>query len=368
MADTSLPEEIRRLLEITREKPAIGEITNWLAIGIPLLCLATVVIESTSYLWRPITVILYSVFALVGIGLIELGNPFLGSFVWLLFLKLIVFLVKMIFVGLSIVATNPADSTLLEWARKELDKVMFDIDRRNRQWEEWEETIAVNWPNLNFAHTILGAIAILISFSQFLRHLSILIGGFSYEHTTFWYWLRFGFSNFLEALLFDIPSIYEWHMSGIRAVSGWGRFVVFVFRTSIEFWVVAAILHQVNMYTKAKTFSQKQFEPASSTRFFSLLLPKPAELLKFVLYGVPLIIGVTAMLNGNFSIEAIWSFLQAGGPIFMGIWLIFGGFRGLLLPGCLNKICAGTTLAVGVGMVWKWWPLFRPLLHMAGYR
>jgi len=275
-----------------------GELSAWLAFGVPALCLLIALIEGSSYIWRPLAIILYTVLLLLGIFII--------------------------------IGSNLPDTT-----EKDDDLVEFDL-----------------------ALTLLGSITVLVGFSQIGRHLSFLIGGFYSEQMGYWHWLRFGFSNLLESVLFDIPSIYEWNLSEIRAISTWSRTMVFVFRTSIEFLVVAMILRQARIALK-KRYSAPKSPPKN---YFAMIFPKAGEVILLVLWGLPIAIGIGAVVNDGLSLESTWSVIKLGIPVAFGIWLAWHSFRGLGLPGLWNKIFAMAGIVGGIWLVRNYWPAFRIFL------
>lgn len=168
-----------------------GELSIWLAIGMPVLYLLIAIIEGSSYIWRPIAIFLYIILLFLGIFLIY---------------------------G---IAKSPSDITQ--------KRGLFELD---------------------FTLTLLGSIAVIVGFSQLCRHLFLMAGGFVSQQTGYWHWLRFGFSNLFESALFDIPAIYEWNLSEIKATSVWSRTIVFAFRTTIEFLVVVMILVKQSWHGK----------------------------------------------------------------------------------------------------------------------
>lgn len=276
----------------------LGELSGWLALGVPALYLLIALVEGSSYIWRPIAVVLYIALLLFGILLVAFAN-------------------------------FPSDTA--------------------EKYGVFE---------LEFALTLLGGIAVLVGFSQVSRHLSVLTGGFISEQTGFWHWLRFGFSNLLESVLFDIPTIYEWNLSEIRATNTWSRTVVFVFRTSIEFLVVAMVLRQARIAWK-KRHSEPKNPPHN---YFALILPKAGELILTALWGLPIAIGIGAVANDGLSLESTWSVIKLGTPVAFGIWLAWHSLRGLGLPGLWNKLFALTGLIGGSWLVREYWPAFRTFL------
>lgn len=275
-----------------------GELSGWLAFGVPVLCVLMAVIEGSSYIWRPITIVLYIVLLLFGILIIGFAN-------------------------------FPSDTT--------------------EKYSAFE---------MEFALTLLGSIAVLVGYSQVSRHLSLLIGGFVFQQDGYWHWLRFGFSNLLESVLFDIPAIYEWNLSEIKATSTWSRTAVFVFRTTIEFLVVAMILRQAKIAWKKRHSASKK----SPGNYFALILPKAGELILVALWGLPIAIGIGAVVNDGLSLESTWSVIKLGTPVAFGVWLTWHSLRGLGLPGLWNKLFALAGIGGGIWLARNYWPAFRVFL------
>jgi len=274
------------------------ELSGLLALGVPALCLLLALIEGSSYIWRPIAVVLYVALLLFGILLIAF-------------------------------ARLPSDA-IEKYGAYELDA----------------------------AFTLLGTIAVLVAFSQVGRHLYLLIGGFLSEQAGYWHWLRFGFSNLLESVLFDIPAIYDWNISEIRATSTWSRTIVFLFRTTIEFLVVATVLRQAGVAWK-KRDSVLRNPPRN---YFALIIPKAGELILMVLWGLPIAIGIGAVVNDGLSLQSTWSVIRLGIPVAFGIWLAWHSLRGLGLPNVRNKLFALAGIVGGVWLVRENWPAFRAFL------
>ncbi len=291
---------------IVKQEPAplfspgftFGELSGLLAFGVPVLCVLMALIEGSSYIWRPIAIVLYIALLLFGILLIGFAN-------------------------------FPSDAT--------------------KKYGAFE---------MEFALTLLGGIAVLVGFSQVGRHLSLLVGGFVSQQAGYWHWLRFGFSNMLESVLFDIPAIYEWNLSEIKPTSTWARTAVFVFRTTIEFLVVAMILRQARIAWKKRHSASKN--PPSN--YFALILPKAGELILVALWGIPIAIGIGAIINDGLSLESTWSVIKLGTPVAFGIWLAWHSLRGLGLLGLWNKLFAMAGIVGGIWLARNCWPAFRTFL------
>ena len=54
-------------------------------------------------------------------------------------------------------------------------------------------------------------------------------------------WVAFTLDNLAECILFDIPNIYDWHLTQIAPISGLSRLVTLVFRISIDALLIASI-------------------------------------------------------------------------------------------------------------------------------
>jgi hypothetical protein len=65
--------------------------------------------------------------------------------------------------------------------------------------------------------------------------------GFATKQTGYWDWLRFGVEQFADNALFELPSIYSWHISAIQATSFWSRTIVFLFNIELEIFIFAVI-------------------------------------------------------------------------------------------------------------------------------
>lgn len=279
-----------------------GELSAWLALGVPVLCLFMALIEGSSYIWRPIAIVLYAILLLLGIFLIAVAS--------------------------IVVADIPSDTG-------------------NKFGTEAE-----------FALTLLGAIAVLVAFSQASRHLYLIVGGFFADQAGYWHWLRFGFSNLLESLLFDIPTIYDWNISEIKATYTWSRTIVFIFRTTIEFLVVAGILRQIRIAWKER----QNTPPKTPQNYFEIIAPKMGELILMALWGLPIAIGIGAVVTDGLSLESTWSAIKLGTPVVAGIWLAWHSLRGLGSPGLWNKMFAVAGIVGGIWLIRESWPAFRAFL------
>lgn len=272
-----------------------GEFSWNLAILMPMFCILLALIEGSSYIWRPITVVLYTALILLA-AIILLGN-----------------------------SSN----------------------------EKYPILIASD-----FSMTVIAVLAVTVGFSQVNRHVAFLQGGFLAEQTGYWHWMRFGAANLLEAALFDVPAIYDWRITEIEPTKAAARTGVFIFRTLVEFGVVVALLQS---FKEAWKFREKpKTNPASN--YLSFMLPKMGSLVMVAFWGLPIAIGIGAMVNDGFSVDSTVSSIRLGGPVFFGVWLALHSLRGLGLPGW-NKVMALAGIASGIYLVREFWPAFRLFLQ-----
>jgi hypothetical protein len=275
-----------------------GEFSCFLSFLMPLFCIILAIIEGSSYIWRPITVLLYIL--LFALGLFLLFGSLAGS---------------------------------------------SSEDKHSPFYTD------------DLAMVLLCVLAVIVGFSQFNRHVAILHGGFSADQTGYWHWMRFGVANFLEAALFDVPAIYEWNLTEIKPTTTTSRTVIFFFRTLAEILVVAELLRQLR---NAWKFREKA-KPNSATNYLSFMLPKMGSLIVVAMWGTPIAIGIGAMVNDGFSFASTWSAIRLGGPVLIGAWFAVHSLRGLGMSGW-NKVAALGGIALGVILVRSYWPAFRLFL------
>ncbi len=274
-----------------------SEFSLQLAFWMPVFCLLIALIEGSSYLWRPIAIFLYIILFLAGLFFAFIG-------------------------------------------------LLLDADEKHGNETE-------------LVLTVVGLLAALVGFSQASRHVYLLVGGFISEQAGYWHWLRFGISELLESILFDIPAIYEWNISEIRATSTWSRTGIFIFRTALEFLIIAAILRQVRIAWNQRnlvSIDKKQYQ-----NYFEMLASKIGELILMALWGLPIGIGAGAIVNDGLSIESTWSAIRLGAPVAFGAWVTWHSLHGLGLPRW-NKLFATIGIAGGIWLVRETWPAFRAFL------
>lgn len=321
----------------------LNEISGWLAFGMLALCLSMAVIEGSSYIWRPIAVVLYIALTLFGAYLLGAEKIFDFQF------DLLMNLAKLILVMLAKLDARVADISF---------EVLEGIENMEKETEQKLEAIELKYySEEDLALPIIGGIAVLVGFSQLSRHLSILLGGFASDQLGYWHWLRFGISTLLESVLFDLPTIFEWQVSEIRPISTWSRVFIFVFRTIVEFFVVVTILRQSKMAWKVWV-RQPLATPKNHPRnYFALIILTIKDLVIFALWGIPIVIGIAAIVNDGLSYNDVWSLIQLAIPVFLGIWLVLCGLRGLSLPRW-NKLLAGAGLVIGIWVTLNQWSAF----------
>jgi hypothetical protein len=268
------------------------ELSWGFALGTPLLYLLLFLIEVTSYVWKPFAVFLYA--ALFAIAL----------------------LMTSVLIGFSHDESKPHDA------------------------------------EFNTALAVLCGIAALACFSQASKHLYALAGGFSATGMGYWHWMRFGCSNFLEAVLFDIPDVYDWNVSEIHPSEFWSRTILLVFRTSLEFMVVAALLHAAAGARKAWSIP---VERQRHRTYAGHLFWQTSSLVLAALWGIPLVISVAAVQNDGFSLLSSWTFTRLALPVGLGAWLAWQSLTALSMPGMWNKVFAILGAGAGGRLVYVHW-------------
>ncbi len=342
---------------VQRPSPSftLKELSIWFAFGMPALCLLMVVIEASSYIWRPIAVILYIGLLLLGVYLIEQGNSTIDNFFGVLPIKIGSAFLRIILFTDESFAKNKASVRV----RNQLIEIVEKLEKEGEELQTDLEKIDLQYYSADkLALTLLGCIAVLVGFSQVSRHLSFLIGGFISEGTGYWHWIRFGFSNLLESVLFDVPAIFEWDLSEIRATSTWSRTIVFIFRLAIEFLVVAMILRQVRIAPRKLRITHRE----QPNNYFALILPKLGQLTLTALWVIPIMIGIVAVFNDGIATKAILSVIKLGVPLVFGLWLAWHSLHGLALPGLKNKLFAFVGIVSGFWLVQEYWIAFYKIL------
>lgn len=321
----------------------LKELSGWLAFGMVALCLSMAVIEGSSYIWRPIAVVLYIALTFFGAYLLGVDKyfDFMGD--------LLINLAKLIMVILAKLDTRLADISF---------KTLEEIENTEKESEQKQEAIELKYySEWNLALPIIGGIAVLVGFSQLSKHLSILLGGFASDQLGYWHWLRFGISTLLESVLFDLPTIFEWQVSEIRPTSTWSRLFIFVFRTTVEFFVVVTVLRQSKMAWKVWAKQPLATPKNRPSNYFALIILTVKDLVIFSLWGLPIVIGIAAVIKDGLSYNDVWSLTQLAIPVFLGIWLVLCGLRGLSLPRW-NKLFASASLVVGIWVTLNQWSAF----------
>ena len=199
-----------------------------------------------------------------------------------------------------------------------------------------------------FGAVMLSSLIFVVGFSQTFRHLSYMIAGFDADQTGYWHWLRFGLANFLDAMLFDWPTIYNWQISEIRATSAQTRFLVFLFRTLIEFIVVANIFQYAKILWRNR---DKLWHGDQATADVGDLLIFAIEFVFFLLWAVPFTIMIGAIANDGLTIESSWSALKIVPPVALGIWLVVIGLRRMWSVAFMRM--TAVVLLLGLAL-WLW--------------
>lgn len=206
-----------------------------------------------------------------------------------------------------------------------------------------------NTEEINIAASIAASIGIILAFSQLCRYSFLSWGGFNATSSNYWYWLRYSIANFLEAGLFDIPAIYEWQITNVQATANWSRGYLFIFRTILEFIVVASIL------TYAKEFRRKWetsgiLEPTSYLGFI-LLHSKQFLFASIWLVLLSYIVGIFDVTQ----VEPInlWTNIKLFLLPTVGFGLFLTHIKALKLHGKINKLVGILGMMLGIWVIYK---------------
>lgn len=221
-------------------------------VGFPLLF----VLEITSFLWNPITMVLY-------------GLLFVFSVMW-------------------------AGGANLNQLR--------DVDTPNQK-------------ELVISLTIMSVITAVVGYSQLCRYLHLNYGLFEATSNGYWYWLRFGLANFLEATFLDIPQIYQLGITDVQANTFWPQTLLFVFRLSLSYIIVKQI-YDAFQFVMAKP---------DNPRLKVGLSEFTAEHAAFLILSIPwvaLLFGSVVLILNNGVLKGFWATSLAILPWLEGIWII----------------------------------------------
>lgn len=192
----------------------------------------------------------------------------------------------------------------------------------------------------------------LFGFSQFCRYLFLINGGFSSSASGYWHWVRFGVENLAEALLFDIPSIYDWNLSEIKATTFFTQTILFLVRTLIEFFIVVQIYEGIkNASGKIKPYPTQPYKS-----YISYGASKLGDLFAFMLWGIPF----SLIIEGIIFETILWKqtlnvFIDVA-PFILGVWITWINLQALyLVKGKWNKLFSLINLLLGLWLVKQYW-------------
>jgi len=208
---------------------------------------------------------------------------------------------------------------------------------------------------------VVAGLFAVVSFSQFSRYLYLWRGGFTASQSGYWHWLRFGIANLLESILFDIPAIYNWNVTEILGVKFWSRTLVFIFRTSIEFLIVAQSIRAIG-------FARRTWGSVRSSQhnhYIGLMLSKLGWLLVIAIWAIPLAVSIGAIANDGLALDSTLTVLKLGSPLILGGWLAWESFRAFFsMNGIWNRIMALGGIALGVWLIRANWPMFIAFVRL----
>ncbi len=258
---------------------------------LPVIYLILAIVEASSYVWRPISVLLYSALLLLALFLLVLNL----------------------------------------WSASEERLRKHSVLVRS-----------------HFSTGLAAAIVMLISFSQLSRHLHILFGGFTADRPEYWHWLRYGFSTLLDGVTFGAPSLYNWTLTEIQPTLFWSQTLTLLFTASLQILVIASVWRNVQL---AQAFWQTPASAAGDT-YLARIMPKLAELLVLAFWGIPTAVGIGAVVNDGLYWDSSMTAVRLIVPSVLGLWLAAQSTRALMmLLGRRSKLAAFFGMAIGVALV-----------------
>lgn len=199
----------------------------------------------------------------------------------------------------------------------------------------------------------------LVAFSQICRHLYLLFGGFVASQADYWHWLRFGISQILDNALFDTLTIYDWQISEIHATVFWSRIIVLLFNIYLETLVIVYVVYQFQV---ART-NWHRLTAIQHKQYFSFVFTRLGRLFVLALGLLPIFISLGAIIYDGSLLKATLLALRLGVPLMLGGWLAWNSLRALTFHGSWNKLFALTGIVVGIGLIYWNSPGFLALFH-----
>jgi hypothetical protein len=207
--------------------------------------------------------------------------------------------------------------------------------------------------------TTLCCVLATVSYSQFCRHLNYFVPGFSVVRSSFWSWLAFGIDECLNAILFDAPNIYSWHVSEIKPIALWAKSLQFVYHFLLLLVMAVAIMQEVQR-TRNTWRRPRLSEESLSSRVWILFLTYTGLALLISAIAIPVLMSYHERLP-DMSLVRIGISL---GIVVLGMSAIAGGVLVWIRSRSL-------TLLFGMRpgnntSYWKEWYLWRYLIwHVA---
>lgn len=114
---------------------------------------------------------------------------------------------------------------------------------------------------LHLSYAILGVIC----FGLLCRELAAVGAGFvgAAENSAASAWIAYSFDNLLEAILLDIPGIYDLHLTKIEPTTFFSRTVVFIYRLAIDVAIIAALVRFTMHRFQSESTNEADIAPSS---------------------------------------------------------------------------------------------------------
>ncbi|HWI64529.1 MAG TPA: hypothetical protein VNT75_22080 [Symbiobacteriaceae bacterium] len=201
------------------------------------------------------------------------------------------------------------------------------------------------------AATLAAIVVILVSFSQLSRHYYIRHGGFEAASDNYWHWLRYGTNAVANALLRGVPEVWAWPVTEIRPTAFWPRAMLVLFQLAADVLAIGGLLRYVQtLFTRS---NKPKAEAGTYPRYMARGL---SQILGLACWGIPLALGIDAMLHGGWNPASAWPAIRMMAPVVVGIFLVQRSFRALrVLPGRWNALGAAVGMGIGAWMIWSSW-------------
>ena len=167
----------------------------------------------------------------------------------------------------------------------------------------------------------------LVSFSQLSRDINIWWGGYDKSTEGYWTWMRFGVSNYLEAILLDVPAIYNWKLTDIKAISFWTCTFQVLFRAVLEFAVIAQLIKTAKYVKDGWNNTTGSYVGGYANYHFTKL----GRFILLCVWLIPLSIFIGAIIVGEIKWTESLTAIQKTLPLMILLWFAWQNLKSLVI-------------------------------------